>query len=163
MSEGFWMMQDDMVFIWIFLMMTIILVPFVSLGSRSSLVVVGEVSSVGIIAVPMLIHLTYYLSNIDLSLKDQHEYYNGHDYLLHITSIYVYLCHCHAATWSTMSHDLLALRSNQSHTTCGYDTRALHLFRAFFFCGAIPETGVSSIVLRIWATKNWWNLGSMAL
>lgn len=92
------MMQDDMVFIWIFLMMTIILVPFVSLGSRSSLVVVGEVSSVGIIAVPMLIHLTYYLSNIDLSLKDQHEYYNGHDYLLHITSIYVYLCHCHAAT-----------------------------------------------------------------
>ena len=62
-------MQDDIVFIWIFLMMTIMLVPFVSLGSRSSLVVVGEVSSLGIIDVPMLIHLTSFLSKIDLSLK----------------------------------------------------------------------------------------------
>lgn len=69
------------------------------IGSRSSVVVEGEVSSVGISAVPMHIHLTYYLSKIDLSLKDQHQYYNGHDYLLHITSIYVlYLCDCHAAT-----------------------------------------------------------------
>ena len=45
MSKGFWMMQDDLVFIWIFLRMIIMLAPLVSLCIISIVIIIGSSTS----------------------------------------------------------------------------------------------------------------------